>query len=235
MPRFENGITQFVCVVLANNNNTSYEFLFSSFFRTSWLLTNTFFHARTSSTIIGNVQKRTNSLAHAILNLFTDLDTRSGSTKLTITGRIHSLSNWENVFKLWEFLVFFFFWRIFLIYNQELLFCLSSRNMVMISIQKCFGVLFCLFFFRWWEWMSLRFLNIPRVSNVESIHRWHEKKCSRSQKYSGQMANHAIRMKHVYTCTLYAYLKYRHFSERACNCSRRTATATLNHPPATVN
>ena len=112
MPRFENGITQFVCVVLANNNNTSYEFLFSSFFRTSWLLTNTFFHARTSSTIIGNVQKRTNSLAHAILNLFTDLDTRSGSTKLTITGRIHSLSNWENVFKLWEFLVFFggFFW-----------------------------------------------------------------------------------------------------------------------------
>ena len=97
MPRFENGITQFVCVVLANNNNTSYEFLFSSFFRTSWLLTNTFFHARTSSTIIGNVQKRTNSLAHAILNLFTDLDTRSGSTKLTITGRIHSLLNWENV------------------------------------------------------------------------------------------------------------------------------------------
>ena len=74
-----------------------------------------------------------------ILNLFTDMDTRSGSTKLTITGRIHSLSNWENVQTL---RVFSIFWRIFLIYNQELLFCLSSRNMVMISIQKCFSVLF---------------------------------------------------------------------------------------------
>jgi hypothetical protein len=33
----------------------------------------------------------------------------------------------------------------------------------------------------------------------------------------------------MYTCTLNAYLKYRHFCERACNCSRRTATE-LNEP-----
>ena len=230
MPRFENGITQFVCVVLANNNNTSYEFLFSSFFRTSWLLTNTFFHARTSSTIIGNVQKRTNSLAHAILNLFTDLDTRSGSTKLTITGRIHSLSNWENVQTL---RVFSFFWRIFLIYNQELLFCLSSRNMVMISIQKCFSVLFVF---------------LPMVGGNESLSVfWIFHAFQRLNQFIDDTKKNAPAVRNtlakwpimafgwnMYTCTLNAYLKYRHFCERACNCSRRTATE-LNRPPATVN